>query len=45
MKVPVILHTVVIFALLAVSVFLVSCNTVTGVGEDIASLGRAMGGS
>jgi len=45
MKVPVIRHALVMCALLAVGFFLISCNTITGAGEDIASLGRAMGGS
>ena len=37
--------TLIMGALLGASFTLTSCNTITGAGEDISSLGRAMGAS
>jgi len=35
--------TLIIVALFSVSFTLTSCNTITGMGEDLSALGRSMG--
>jgi len=37
--------TLMIVVLFSASFALISCNTITGMGEDLSSLGRAMGAS
>ena len=37
--------TLIMGALIGASFTLLACNTITGAGEDISSLGRAMGAS
>jgi len=39
----ILLSTLMIAALFSMSFTLISCNTITGMGEDISSLGRSMG--